>query len=105
VNTFTARGCAANHRKERELPRGELERLGKTDVADLPRRRLGDEQVSAFKCSPQDGADGPARSTPLLSRAEMATRVRARFTHSRRRESEGSRRPNRSLPSSPRSRL
>jgi hypothetical protein len=46
----------------------QLERLSKTDVADLLRRRFGDEQVPAFQRSPEDrprmGLRGRPRSSP-----------------------------------------
>jgi hypothetical protein len=54
----------------------QLERLGKTDMADLPGRRHGDEQVSAFKRSAEDGARmALARSTLLLPGAERRSKV------------------------------
>jgi hypothetical protein len=56
--------------------RGQLERLDEADVSNLPRWRLGDEQLVVLERSLEDGAwVPPARSTFLLPGARTAKRV------------------------------
>jgi hypothetical protein len=50
----------------------QLERLDQADVADLFRRRLGDEQVVVLERSLEDGVRVALRARFLLSGAETA---------------------------------
>jgi len=84
----------------------QLERFGDRHAADLSSGHLREDEVVVFQRPPEDRSRMALRGRRSSSSGpRRRSEFRAPLTYSRRRESEGSRRPSRVLPSSPLSRL